>query len=117
MPDPSSLGERLRQARRIKGLSQAQLAGISGLSAAALSHMENGRRSPSVRNLVRVADALGISVDTLLGREPEGRTLHDPALVMRHEAIGRLSVEALLLLDGYIARVAELDRLGQFPKA
>ena len=36
---------------------------------AAISHFETGERRPSLENLLKLADALAVSVDYLLGRE------------------------------------------------
>ena len=56
-------------------LSQGDLASITGLKPAAVSHFETGQRSPSLNNLKRLADALEVSADYLLGRidEPQAR--------------------------------------------
>lgn len=64
-------GNRLREAREKKGLSQAELAQKSGFQPSAVSHFESGRRSPSFDNLRKLADALSVTIDFLLGREPE----------------------------------------------
>lgn len=63
--------ERLRRARLDKGLSQAELAGRAGFQPSAVSHFETGTRSPSFENLKRIADALAVSADYLLGRQGE----------------------------------------------
>lgn len=59
---------RLRQAREMRGLSQAELGEKAALQASAVSHFEAGRRSPSFDNLRKLADALNVQVDFLLGR-------------------------------------------------
>lgn len=63
--------ENLRKAREDKGLSQSDLADRTGFQPSAVSHFETGRRAPSFENLKRLADALGVSIDFLLGREDE----------------------------------------------
>jgi len=60
--------KRVRKLRQEKGLSQLELAKKSDLQASAISHFETGRRTPSMENLGRLADALGVSSDFLLGR-------------------------------------------------
>lgn len=81
-PAPSALfPERLRAARDLRGLNQDQLAERSGLQGSAISHFETGGRKPSFDNLKRLADALGVSTDYLLGRanDPEGHAVpNDP---------------------------------------
>lgn len=67
-----TLGERLRQARRAAGLTQAELARLVGVQRAVISKYETGGVAPSVTQLRRMAEALGVSAGTLLP-EPEGR--------------------------------------------
>jgi len=61
----SILGRSLRAARRA-GLTMDTLAEMSGVSQPHLSQMENGRVSPSISTLYRLANALGISPQQLL---------------------------------------------------
>lgn len=69
MPEPSVFGRRLRQARELRELTQAELAEKSRVSAAMLSHFETGvRPSASADNLVKLSNALEVSIDYLLGR-------------------------------------------------
>lgn len=61
-------GDRLRQTREAKGMSQQDLADRAGIQASAVSHFELGRRLPSFDNIRRLADALNVTSDFLLGR-------------------------------------------------
>ena len=54
-----------------RGWSQAELAQKSSLQPTAISHFETGARSPSFDNLRRLADALNVSTDYLLGRSDD----------------------------------------------
>lgn len=60
------IGERVKQARIARGLSQAELAEILGLSDAYISKLETGKNAMSVTVLVKLSDALGVSADWLL---------------------------------------------------
>src|SRR5580693_7155679 len=71
---PENFGERLRSTRESKGLSQAELGQKAGLQPSAISHFESGRRSPSFDNLRKLADALNVTIDHLLGRETASGT-------------------------------------------
>jgi transcriptional regulator with XRE-family HTH domain len=51
----------------LRGLKQADLAERTGLKQSAISHFECGRRLPSMKNLVRLADALECSADLFYG--------------------------------------------------
>ena len=65
------LGAILRQKRLEAGLSQESLAHAAEMSPRYLSDLERGRKSPSVRMLKRLADALSTQV-YLLMRGVEG---------------------------------------------
>jgi transcriptional regulator with XRE-family HTH domain len=65
---PESFPELLRKTREGKGLSQSELAHKAGFQPSAISHFESGRRAPSFENLRRLADALSVTIDYLLGR-------------------------------------------------
>lgn len=57
--------------RQTQGLSQQELADLSGLQPTAISHYENGSRSPSLTNLSKLATALNVTADALIGREAQ----------------------------------------------
>ena len=59
-------GERLREVRLAKGLTQSELAGRCGTSIAAISHIERGTKVPTLTTLVRLADALQCKVTKLV---------------------------------------------------
>ncbi len=60
---------RLRYAReKLRKISQGKLAKLTGFQPAAISHFETGARKPSFDNLKRLADALEVTTDFLLGR-------------------------------------------------
>ena len=48
--------------RRAKELSMNKLAWMSGLSPKAIAFIEQGKNSPTLRNIVRFADALELSI-------------------------------------------------------
>jgi len=60
--------ERLKAARTLRGMNQAELAAKAGLPAASVSHFESGPRKPSFDNLKSLASALDVTTDYLLGR-------------------------------------------------
>jgi transcriptional regulator with XRE-family HTH domain len=59
------LAERIRMLREAKGWTQEQLAERAAMQRSYLGDLELGRRNPSVRTLVKVANAFGISVQEL----------------------------------------------------
>jgi transcriptional regulator with XRE-family HTH domain len=55
------VGRNVRQFREKKGLTQEQLADVSGFSQQYISSLEQGRRNPTVITLYELSVALGIN--------------------------------------------------------
>lgn len=64
----------IRSYRKALGMTQAELAEKLGLAPNTLSQYETGKREPDMDTLSRLADALEVSVDELLGRERPNKT-------------------------------------------
>ena len=60
-----SFGDRIRELRKEKQLSQEELAFKAGVHRTYLGGIERGERNPSLRNISAIADALGISLSEL----------------------------------------------------
>ncbi len=73
----SPLGEVLEVARRARGLTQTQLAELTGVTQAALSRYESGMREPEPDVARRLAAALGVTTDLLehAGRAHQGMAM------------------------------------------
>lgn len=63
----TSFGERLRELRKEKGLSQDEFSKMLGTSKQILSRYELGQRSPKIEQVSKYAEKLKVSVDYLLG--------------------------------------------------
>ncbi|MBW2672110.1 MAG: helix-turn-helix domain-containing protein [Deltaproteobacteria bacterium] len=63
-----NFGNRLRQLRKEKGLTQAELAKLLSIGESTISFYESGKRQPDYETLIRIADLFNVSVDYLLGR-------------------------------------------------
>ena len=98
--------ERLRTAREFRELSQSELANRAHLQASAVSHFETGTRKPSFDNLKRLADALRVSTDYLLGRttEMEGSAFSVDQL---HRHYAGLSIEYQEVAEDFIQVLAK----------
>jgi transcriptional regulator with XRE-family HTH domain len=115
-----AIGDRIKLARQIAGLSLRDLAAKAGLSHTAINKYENNRATPRSGALIRLADALDLGVEFFL-RPPRVKDLRpsyrkQPDLPEEEEAkiIGRvqewleryLETEAILMEDGLEEGVA-----------
>jgi len=55
----------LREWRKYRGMTQVELAAISGLSQGAIAQIEAGKRNPSVETARKFANALNCDIDDL----------------------------------------------------
>lgn len=61
-------GRALRELRSECGISQERLAHLSGLDRTYVGGIERGERNPSLANLLKLAEALGVRVSELATR-------------------------------------------------
>lgn len=73
-------GDKIRELRKERGLNQDQLAELASLNRVTIAKYESGRVEPGAQALSRIADALEVSTDVLLGRadEPEPEQREEP---------------------------------------
>lgn len=116
-PDPGAqdpLAARIRQRRRVKGMTLRDLAGRAGVTESFLSQVERGLASPSISSLRRIAAGLDQSIASLfdgetgpglLVRAGERRVIEYPGLMARDEFVtssltGRLQVILSVIQPG-----------------
>ena len=104
------LGDRLRRARNQAGCSQRDLASAIGVSASAVAQWELSQSVPTLAKLTAVADALAVSVDSLLGRASvaaSGKQASDDA-VQPHDRCLLAEARALgVNLDEVVAKARQ----------
>ena len=61
-----AIGRNVSRLRRARGLSQEELAHAAELRQAYLSQLEAGKRNPTIRTLIRIAEALGVPLSGLI---------------------------------------------------
>lgn len=64
--DAQAVGQRIKAAREAKGLTQEGLAALVDLSPTHVSVIERGLKIPNLDSFVAIANALGVSTDSLL---------------------------------------------------
>jgi transcriptional regulator with XRE-family HTH domain len=77
------VGKRIREIRKARNMTQDQLAVATGLSKSFISEVENDSRNASSKNMVKIANALGASVEYLL----RGVSAAAPAAVGTESAV------------------------------
>lgn len=99
------IGDRLRQLREAKGLSQGDLEDRSGLARSFTSRLENGHAVPTVDTLEKYARALEVPMYRFFcnGTEPPAK----PILPAEHETNEPTELPRLVRL---LARMSETDR-------
>jgi transcriptional regulator with XRE-family HTH domain len=85
------LGKRMAQWRKERGLTQAELAELLGISQQSVASYEVGRLRIAISMLPKLARVLGVPVDALLGLKAEnGKRGPTPKLQQQLERISRL---------------------------
>jgi Zn-dependent peptidase ImmA (M78 family)/DNA-binding XRE family transcriptional regulator len=112
MISSQQLGERLGDARKRAGLTQAEVADRVGLARTTLVAIEKGERRPSNAELVRLGEVLKASMNDLL-RETLVRAQISPRFLAAFGGDGPSSPlgQAVERLRAFGARYAELERL------
>jgi transcriptional regulator with XRE-family HTH domain len=89
------IAERLKEARKLAGLSQGHVANILGLHRPSVSEMEAGNRRVSADELARLAEIYDVSVAWLLGEAPESIDVQDPRLELAARELSKLKPDDL----------------------
>ena len=79
---------RIREVRMVMRMTQSDLADATGISQAGISRMEGEGLSLTAESLMRIAQALGVSSDYLLGLTDDPRpVIEGPAVTLKEWAI------------------------------
>ncbi len=100
---------RLREARELRDLSQSELAERAKLQPSAISHFESGTRKPSFDNLKRLANALEVTTDFLLGRSKSPGT-HGNTADPLYRDVENLTADDREILRGFIQTLANRNK-------
>lgn len=72
--DYMMIGRNIRAARRAKGWTQAQLAEAVGCTTPNMTNVENAKTKLSLKMLISIVEALGISADEIIGTPVNTKT-------------------------------------------
>ena len=85
------IGNRIAEIRKQRGLNQDELAELATLSRISIARYETGKIEPGAQALGRIAAALEVSTDTLLGRTSD---------TVKKKNIEPKTVEARIISNG-----------------
>ena len=99
-----TLGERIRDERKKRGLSQEELADILNVSRQAITKWETDRGIPDIANLIRISEEFEISLDELIkgDNSVKRKIIYDNSMKRWH----LLVVVYLLAIVAYVAYFA-----------
>src|SRR6185437_13730773 len=91
----AQIAERLKEARKLAGLSQGHVAKMLGLHRPSVSEMEAGNRRISADELARLAGIYDVNVAWLLGETPDTLDARDPRLELAARELTKLKPDDL----------------------
>lgn len=86
----TAIAVRLREARKLAGLSQKQVARILGLHRPSISEIEAGNRRVSAEELTQFAKLYDVDSSWLLGEGPQALDAQDPRLELAARELAKL---------------------------
>jgi transcriptional regulator with XRE-family HTH domain len=89
------IAERLKEARKLAGVSQGHVAKILGLHRPSITEIEAGNRRVSADELVRLAEIYDVGVAWLLGEAPDALDAQDPRLELAARELTKLKPDDL----------------------
>jgi len=61
------IGDNIRTARKHRGYSQEEFAGIAGFSRSYFNEVETGKRNISILNLIKIIEVLNVNPNEIIG--------------------------------------------------
>ena len=107
----ASFGERLRELRKEKGLSQDEFAKILGTSKQILSRYELGQRSPKIEQVSKYAEKLKVSVDYLLGDTESEAVYEELCNELEGLPFYKIFIEVTMKMGLYISDIVRVTGL------
>lgn len=86
---------RIREARKMAGLSQAQVAKMLALHRPSISEIEAGNRNVSAEEIAQLAEIFDVNTSWLLGENTDKLDLHDNKLQLAARELQKLKPEDL----------------------
>jgi len=104
------IAQRIREARRMAGLSQGQVAKMLGLSRPSVTEIEAGNRAVAAEELARLAEVFDVGVSWLLGEGTAKLDAHDDRLQLAARELRKLKAKDLDRLLTILTAMRDQER-------
>ena len=101
------IAERLKEARKLAGLSQGQVAKLLGLHRPSVSEIEAGNRRVSAEELVRLGEIYDVNISWILGESLDSVDPRDPRLELAARELLKLNSDDLERLLNLLAAMRD----------
>lgn len=114
-------GQAIVKLRQQKGWDQKTLAHEAGVDASVLSRLERNMQPDfKLSVLIAIAEALGVSLDSLLYSTKNVEVILEPELRIAFEQLSQLSPrlqrQAAAIMNGYLSSLAEMEKENSLDK-
>lgn len=104
------IASRIREARRLAGLSQAQVAKMLGLQRPSVTDIEAGNRTVAAEELVKLTEIFDVSVSWILGEGTATLDAHDDRLQLAARELQKLKPKDLERLLTILASMRHQEK-------
>lgn len=103
------IASRLKEARKMAGLSQSQIAKLLNMHRPSISEIEAGNRRVSAEELSKFADIYDVTVSWLIGDTDEELEINDPRLQLAARELSKLKSDDLERLMRLLASMRNAE--------
>lgn len=104
------IASRIREARRMSGLSQGQVAKMLGLQRPSVTEIESGNRAVAAEELAKIAEIFDVSVSWLLGEGASQLDAQDDRLQLAARELQKLKPQDLNRLLTILASMRDQEK-------
>lgn len=88
----ATFGERIKALRKLRSMTQDELADRSGLSKSTIIRTEGGSKGLALSSVERIAEALGVSLTTLMSEALIDPALRDECIASHADVIATMAI-------------------------
>ena len=109
-PKRQIIASRIREARRMAGLSQGQVAKMLGLQRPSITEIESGNRTVAAEELARLAEIFEVNVTWLLGEGAEQLDAQDDRVQLAARELQKLKPKDFNRLLAILASARDQEK-------